>query len=242
MHTRIEMSATTKHVRPLARPVAEVVVEHVTIAGPHEPFVTDVSFTAPPREVTVVPSDPGHPQAALALAIGGRMDGVSGTIEVGGVSDRRVLQSLVRLVDVEDVSAPDDALPLRTVIGEELALADQSASRADVRSFLAQRGLGHLAGHRWDRVPAPTRLALLTEFGAWRPGTRVVVITGPDRHGVDPAAWLAPAQDVAAHGLTVIVLCTPATAAQGMTRASTTSVPASPDRAAAETILEDVHA
>lgn len=191
---------------------ADLVASHLTIAGPHEHFVADVSFVAPAGAVTVVPVDPGHPQAALALALAGRMDGVTGAVSVSGRTDQRTLQSVVRLVDVEDVSAPDDALPLHTVIGEELALADQSASRRDVNAFLSQRGLDHLTNERWDRLPASLRVSLLTELGAWRPGTRVVVIAGPDRHGGDPTAWLGAAHEVADHGLTVVVLCAPATA------------------------------
>lgn len=211
MHNRIEMSVFRRASNPPTDP-ADVLVHDLTVPGPHEPFISDLSFLARAGQVTVVPTDPGHPQAALALALSGRMDGVTGSVKVAGSAERRDLQSLVRLVDVEDVSAPDDALPLRTVIREELALADQRSSRAQVHSFLDQRDLTGLAGERWDRVPPGTRVALLTELGAWRPGTRVVVVAGPDRHGGDPIAWLRPAEEVAEHGLTVIVLCAPATA------------------------------
>lgn len=230
MHTCIDMSVFRRASNPPTGP-ADVVVHDLTVPGPHEPFVSDLSFTAPAGQVTVVPTDPGHPQAAVALALAGRMDGVTGSVKVAGRAERPVLQSLVRLVDVEDVSAPDDALPLRTVIGEELALADQRSSRAQVHSFLDQRGLTGLAGERWDRLPPETRVALLTELGAWRPGTRVVVIAGPDRHGGDPIAWLRPAEQVAEHGLTVIVLCARATAThllQHRPDSSSTTSPVTP--------------
>lgn len=231
MHTCTDMRIFSWSTRPSTGP-SDVVVENLTVAGPHEPFVTCVSFAAPAGEVTVVPTAPGQPQAALALALAGRMDGTDGTVRVGGRTERRVLQSLVRLVDVEDVSAPDDALPLHTVIGEELALADQSASRSDIEQYLAQRDLTALAVERWDRVPAATRLALLTELGAWRPGTRVVVLAGPDRHGGDPLAWLGPAREIAGHGLTVVVLCAPATVAtHAAARPAAPRHPTSPEEA-----------
>lgn len=237
------MNVFTRPAQP-AIDSAELVVSRITVAGPREPFVADVSFVAPAREVTVLPVDPGYPQAALALALAGRMQGVTGTVAVAGHRDRRVLQSVVRLVDVEDVSAPDDALPLRTVIGEELALADQSASRVEVQAYLAQRDLASHATDRWDQIPVATRVALLTELGSWRPGTRVLVLAGPDRHGGDPLAWKRSAERIAARGLTVVVLCAPATVAQLTARQPTARQPTAQDLVGRPHLVstEDVHA
>lgn len=203
MHTRIEMN----ELQP------ELVASHVTVAGTHEPFVKDVTFQARAGEVTIVPIDPGDAQTALALALGGRIALRSGSISTGGHSSMRHLQECTRLVDVPDISSPDDAMTLHAVVGEELALADQPSRRGDVRDYLAARSLSDHRRARWDSLPATLRIQVLVDLGARRPGTRVLVITGPDRHGGDTHGWYAAAHEAAALGLTVIVLCAPATAA-----------------------------
>jgi ABC-type uncharacterized transport system ATPase component len=191
----------------------EVVAKGVTVAGTHEPFVEGVDFTAPWRAVSVVPCDPGAAQVALALAVGGRVALAAGAITVGGSSERADLQVRTRLVDVADVTAPEGALALRAVIAEELALAERPSSRADVENYLADRDLTHLRQRRWESLPAGLRTRLLIELGSWHPRVRVLVLAGPDRHGGSVDEWFDAARQVADSGLTVIVLCSPATAA-----------------------------
>ncbi|TQM62466.1 hypothetical protein [Humibacillus xanthopallidus] len=191
----------------------EVFATGVTVAGTHEPFVDGVAFTAPGGAVTVVPCDPGLPQVALALAIGGRVALAGGEISVGGSTDRADLQVRTRLVDVADVTAPEDTLALRAVVAEELALAERPSSRADVDTYLADRDLSGLRQRRWESLPAGLRTRLLIELGSWHPRVRVLVLAGPDRHGGDVGEWFESARQVADSGLTVIVLCSPATAA-----------------------------
>jgi hypothetical protein len=193
--------------------VREVVARDVSVRGTHEPFVQGIDFVAPGGELTVVPVDPGAPQVALALAIGGRVDLLTGSVTIGGSAERADLQAGTRLVDVPDVTAPDDALPLRAVIAEELALAERPSSRRDVSGFLADRGLSDLAGRRWESLPPGQRTRLLLELGSWHPLVRAVVLTGPDRHGGDPYEWFEAARAVTDLGLTVVVLCSPAVAA-----------------------------
>lgn len=196
--------------------VLELVATRITVAGTHEPFVSDVSFSAPAREVTVVPTMPGLPQTALALALGGRVELLSGTVSgsvtSGGAAGRAGLQARTRLVDVPDITAPEDSSSLRAVVAEELALADRHSSRSAVRDVLTERGLEGLAASRWDALPPGLRTRLLIELGSWHPGVRVVVVTGPDRHGGDPGEWLPMACTVAAAGRAVILLVTHATA------------------------------
>ncbi|GAB3876731.1 hypothetical protein [Terrabacter terrigena] len=190
----------------------QVVARDVSVRGTHEPFVSGIGFTAPAGEVTVVGVDPGASQVALALAIGGRVDLLTGTVSIGGSTDRAHLQLRTRLVDVPDVTAPEDALPLRAVVAEELALAERSSSRRDVATFLRERHLTELASRRWESLPAGQRTELLLELGSWHPHVRVLVLSGPDRHGGDPREWFEAARSVADRGLTVIALCAPATA------------------------------
>jgi hypothetical protein len=191
----------------------QVVVRDVSVEGTHEPFVSGVGFTARAQEVTLVGVDPGVGQVALALAIGGRVDLLSGSVAIGGSSERAHLQLRTRLVDVPDVTAPEDGLPLRAVVAEELALAERPSSRKDVDAFLRERALTDLGSRRWESLPPGLRTSLLLELGSWHSQVRVIVLTGPDRHGGDPHEWFEAARALADRGLTVIALCAPATAA-----------------------------
>ena len=195
-----------------------VIARDVSIEGAHELFVAGIGFTAEAGEVTMVGVDPGVGQVALALAVGGRVDLLTGSITIGGSTDRSHLQLRTRLVDVADVTSPEDSLPLRAVVAEELALAERPASRKDVAAHLAERHLTDLADRRWESLPPGLRTTLLLELGSWHPQVRVVVLAGPDRHGGDPSAWFDAARALADGGLTVIVLCAPATAAALHTR------------------------
>lgn len=190
----------------------DVVATGVTVAGTHEPFVAGVDLVAPGGEVTLVPADPGLGQVALALAIGGRVDLAHGSVAIGGSTARRDLQVRTRLVDVPDVTAPEDVLPVRVVVAEELALAERPSSRRDVTAFLAERQLADRSRDRWDSLAPGTRTRLLLELGSWHPEVSVIVLTGPDRHGGDPQEWYAAARRLAERGLTVLAICSPATA------------------------------
>ncbi|MEO6996519.1 MAG: hypothetical protein ABI112_00365 [Terracoccus sp.] len=190
----------------------DVIGQNITVAGTHEPFLRSLDFRAPAGEVTLVPVDPGYGQVALALAIGGRVDLLTGSVTIAGSGVRETLQSRTRLVDVADITAPEEALKVAHVISEELALAERPWSRRDVADFLAERDLTDRAGDRWESLPAGIRTRLLLELGSWHPGAGVVVLTGPDRHGGDPEPWLTLAHRLAERGLTIIVICSPTTA------------------------------
>jgi ABC-type cobalamin/Fe3+-siderophores transport system ATPase subunit len=211
MHTRIVIEAEAD--RRNGPDPRTVVVDDVSVAGTHEPFVEQVAFTAPSGEVTVVATDPGIPQVALALALGGRVRLLRGRISIGGAADLADLQLRTRLVDVEDVTAPEDTIALRAVVQEELALAERPASRAAVAAFLEAHDVSDRASRPWEQLPAGVRTSLLLELGALHPQVRVLVLAGPERHGGDHSLWLETCERLAETGLTVIVLTTAASAA-----------------------------
>jgi hypothetical protein len=217
MHTRIVTVSEKKQQDTSRGPDQRtVVVDDVSVAGTsgsHEPFVEHVSFTAPAGEVTVVATDPGIPQVALALAVGGRVELLRGRVSIGGAAGLSDLQLRTRLVDVADVTAPEDGIAVRAVVQEELALAERPASRAAVTAFLAERDLADRAGRPWEQLPPDTRTSLLLELGALHPHVRVLVLAGPERHGGDPAGWLDTCRRLAGTGLAVIVLTTASMAA-----------------------------
>jgi hypothetical protein len=198
--------------RPSASHRRTVVVDDVSVAGTHEPFVEHVSFTAAGAAVTLVPTDPGIPQVALALAIGGRVALLRGRVTIGGASERAELQLRTRLVDVADVTAPEDSLAVRAVVQEELALAERPASRSAVAAFLAEHDVADRAGVPWEQLPAGVRTSLLLELGALHPQVRVLVLAGAERHGGDHGVWLETCHRLAREGFAVIVLTTAALA------------------------------
>ncbi|MBW3085850.1 hypothetical protein KEM60_02061 [Austwickia sp. TVS 96-490-7B] len=113
-----------------------LIVDRLSIAGPHGALLPPTSFTAPPGQVTLVAGDPGPSGTALALAIGGRMSGCTGVVALDTDARPRIRRKAVALVDVPDVTEPEPSLSLRVVIGEELALAGKSASLAEIYRFI----------------------------------------------------------------------------------------------------------
>ncbi|MGN6611421.1 MAG: hypothetical protein ACTHLJ_06565, partial [Angustibacter sp.] len=154
-------------------------------------------------EVVAAVGDPGHGHTALALALAGRL-AHTGAVDLDGDASPRRLQRAVALVDVPGVSEPDGALPVTTVVAEELATAGRSTRRSAVREVLAEVGLTQ-PPHRFDGLDVGTRLTLLSGLAARRPDVGFVVVTLPERHGATPEAWLPPLHDLAERGLGVLV-------------------------------------
>lgn len=191
-----------------------LVAHQVSVAGLHGPLLLPTSLDAPPADVTLVAGDPGYGHVALALALGGRVDLASGEVRLDGDDAASLRRRHVALVDVPDVTAPEEALSVKAVLEEELALAGLPAGRTAAHRFLAERGSLELAGVRWEHVAGHLRTAWLMETAAARDGIRVLVVAHPDRHGGDPHRWWDAARSFADRGLTVVVQCTHATARQ----------------------------
>jgi hypothetical protein len=191
-----------------------LIADRVAVSGPHGPLLPPTSLEAPPGRVTVVAGDPGYGHVALALALGGRAELASGVVTLDGDDDRMRRRAHVALVDVPDVTAPDEAVPVGAVVSEELALSGLPSGRRAVRRFLTERHAIERAGDRFEHLPAHERTAWLMETAAARTGARVLVVAHPDRLGGDPHHWWDTAEAFAAQGLTVVVQCTHATARQ----------------------------
>lgn len=185
-------------------------VESVRVRVDGDPFVPTTSFVAPVGEVTLVVAPPGQAQTALALVLGGRL-AHQGEVRLWGRSDPGYLQEHVALVDVENVSAPEGALPVERVIAEQLAFARTGSGRRATHAALDRLGLAEYSGQRWETVPAGLRTVALLDLAAQRPHVQAIVLGGPDRHGGEPATWLTAATRVASDVFTVVVLCNLAT-------------------------------
>ncbi|MCE1178235.1 MAG: hypothetical protein LWW86_04290 [Micrococcales bacterium] len=192
----------------------ELIADRATVAGPHVPLLPPTSLVAPPRRVTMVTGPPGTGLTTLALALGGRIRLAAGAVLLDGEADARRLRRHVQLVDVTDVSAPLDEVPVAFAASEQLALAGRPSGRAPTHQLLAERGLEHLSAQRFESVEGPDRAVLLMDAAAQRTATRVLVLGEPDRFGGDPSIWWARAEELAQEGLTVVVLCASGTASQ----------------------------
>ncbi|MCP2255322.1 hypothetical protein LY13_004096 [Prauserella aidingensis] len=122
------------------------------------------------------------------------------------VTAPRAVARRVAVVDSPGVSEPEDALPLRVVVGEELALAGRPADRAAVTRRLTDHDAAAYANSRFERLDADLRTRLLTALAASREGVRVLVLDRPDRHTSETGGWLRIAREHAERGLAVVVL------------------------------------
>jgi len=191
----------------------ELIADHVSVAGLHGPLLLPTSLTAAPGRVTLVAGDPGPGHVALALALGGRAALAEGGVTLDGDPGAELRRRHVALVDVPDVTAPEDAVSVRSAVAEQLALAGRPASRAATRAFLDGHGVDD-ARQRFEGLAPSERTLLLMDVAASRAATRVLVVAAPDRFGGHPRTWYAAAERLAAEGLTVVVQVTHATARQ----------------------------
>lgn len=158
--------------------------------------------------VSVVHGPPGSAHAALALVLAGRMRLDHGTVTLDDDALESRLQAAVALVDVPEVNEPDDLVPWRVIVAEELAMAGYHSGPAAVRDWLADLGFEESASRLTQDVPGEVRSDTLLHLGAARPGVRFVVWPLPERLGIHPDRALELAQQLADEGLGVLVTTT----------------------------------
>ena len=181
----------------------QVRADRVSLKGPHGPLLPPTSLTVEEGCLTVVHGEPGVGITALALALAGRLKPTTGTVTAEPEGD---LRRLVAVVDSPGVSEPDEALSLRIVTGEELALAHRPSSKDAVTAWLSQHDAAPYADSRFENLEPALRIRLLTALAAERDGVRVLVLDAPDRHTSDVETWAAVAKEHAARGFAVAVL------------------------------------
>jgi hypothetical protein len=163
----------------------------------------------------------------LGLIASGRMRPDRGTVTIDGDLDAGALRARVALVDAPDVSDPAPNVSTRAVVAEELMFAGRKADPRAAGRFLDAHGLGHLARTPIADVAPTDRLRLMLELAVLRAGVTGVVLVSPDRHGGDPAAWWALAEEFAGRGFAVLVIC--GRAAADLLAPDTTPEPETPE-------------
>lgn len=183
--------------------------DRVSVDGPHGTLLPPTSLTVEHGQLAIVHGEPGVGVTAFGLALAGRIKPTSGTVTLDdglAAASAAKLREIVAVVDAPGVSEPDDALPVRVVIGEELALAHLPAGKDDVARWLADNEVAAFADSRFENLDARVRTRLLVTLAASRKGVRMLVLDTPDRHTSDVDSWSEPAREHAGRGLAVVVL------------------------------------
>jgi hypothetical protein len=184
----------------------------ISVRGPHAPMLTATSVRVADHQLVLLAGYPGPGHVAAALGLSGRLMPDTGTVRLDGKADAAMLCRRVAVIDAPGITEPDDALPVQTVVGEELAIAGRKAGRRAVLEWLNEHGAAEHADKRFEHLPVAARTSLLAELTVARPDVKAVILTMPDRHGGDPHEWYALGRDLASRGYGVIITCADASA------------------------------
>ena len=146
-------------------------------------------------------------QVAFALSLAGRMKLSSGSVKIDNNENPELLQEIIALVDVPNISEPDDVIKLETIVGEELAIAGQKAMPKHARAFLQQNMISKYAKETFETLPNKIRYDVLMKLASIRPNTKVLLLVEPDRLGGKPEIWWRIAKKYNKLGFTVVVQC-----------------------------------
>jgi ABC-type multidrug transport system ATPase subunit len=190
----------------------ELVAHAISVRGPHAPVLNATSVRVADHQLVLLAGYPGPGHVAASLALSGRLQPDTGRARLDGNPDTALLRRRVAVVDAPGITEPDDALPVQTVVGEELAIAGRKAGRKAVLDWLTEHGAAEHADKRFEHLPVAARTRLLAELTVARPDVKVVILTMPDRHGEDPQEWYDVGRDLASRGYGVIITCADASA------------------------------
>ena len=141
-----------------------------------------------------------------SLIAGGRMLPDRGIVRLDGDEDPDRIRRTVALVDTPMASEPTPAVPVGSVVREELALAGRPASRRAVADVLDDLGIGAWRRAPMTDLPPTDRIRLLLTLAAARPGVGALVLTSPERHGGPSDQWLGVVRSFTEAGTPVLVV------------------------------------
>jgi hypothetical protein len=190
----------------------ELKAHAISVRGPHAPMLTATSVSVSDHQLVLLAGYPGPGHVAASLGLSGRLKPDSGYVRLDGNTSGRVLRRRVAVVDAPGITEPDDALPVQTVVGEELAIAGRKAGRKAVQDWLVEHEWAEFADRRFEHLPVSVRTRMLAELTVARPEVRIVILTMPDRLGGDPHEWYELGRELASRGYGVIITCADASA------------------------------
>lgn len=177
----------------------------VAVRATHGMMLEPTSLSVASGEVRVVAGPPGSGHVALALVVAGRLVPATGSVRLDGERAAARIPEVVAVVDCPGVSEPEDAVPLGTAVGEELAYARRPNTPRAITRYLASRGVVHLARTRVADVPGDVRISLFTELASMRPGVEALVLVCPDRYGAAARHCADVADSLAEAGYAVVL-------------------------------------
>ena len=192
--------------------------------------VPALTLTAGPG-VSVVAVETAERPLLVSMLLGGRLRPDSGRVLVDGAPDGDTLRARTALVDTPVVAEPTAGITLATVVAEEFSFAGVPAPRGAVRAFLEAHELRGYAALPVRALPPADRVRLFSELALLRAGVRGLIVTSPERHGGEPAAWYSALAAIASRGITVIVVTDAVTAATLTSLGATDAALVSPKEA-----------
>ena len=171
------------------------------------PIIEPTSLRIKQGDLTLIVGETEVSQVAFALSLAGRMKLSSGSVKIDNNENPELLQEIVALVDVPNISEPDDVMKLETIVGEELAIAGQKAMPKHARAFLQQNMISKYAKETFETLHNKIRYDVLMKLASIRPNTKVLLLVEPDRLGGKPEIWWRIAKKYNKLGFTVVVQC-----------------------------------
>ena len=171
------------------------------------PIIEPTSLRIKQGDLKLIVGETEVSQVAFALSLAGRMKLSFGSVKIDNNENPELLQEIIALVDVPNISEPDDVMKLETIVGEELAIAGQKAMPKHARAFLQQNMISKYAKETFETLPNKIRYDVLMKLASIRPNTKVLLLVEPDRLGGKPEIWWRIAKKYNKLGFTVVVQC-----------------------------------
>ncbi len=185
----------------------DIEVKKLAINKGHIPIIEPTSLRIKQSDLMLIVGETEVSQVSFALSLAGRMKLSSGLVKIDNNENPELLQEMVALVDMPNISEPDDVMKLETIVGEELAIAGRKAMPKHVRAFLQQNKISKYAKETFETLPNKIRYDVLMKLASIRPNTKVLLLAEPDRLGGKPEIWWKIAKKYNKLGFTVVVQC-----------------------------------
>jgi len=175
--------------------------QQLSVKGRRVDLLPPTSLQVARGELLLVTGDRQDQRTALALVLSGRMKTDGGALNWDGSAGARPLRRASALVDSPGVNEPEQHLSVADLVTEDLALIPRRYRGALLsKPWLKVNRFEDVAGMWVEQLPPGRRTELLTALALANPGTDLLVLDSPDRHGADPAGWLPRLTELANDG------------------------------------------
>jgi ABC-2 type transport system ATP-binding protein len=165
----------------------------------------------PDGEVSVLAVETAERPMLVSLLLGGRLKPDSGRVTVDGRENLDELRKRSALVDTPVVAEPTAGLSLASIVAEEFSFAGKPSSRRAVHQYLHRQGIAEYGAVPIRALPPIRRTRMFSELALMRPEVSALIVTSPERHGGDPAEWYDSLAEIAARGITIVIVTDAAT-------------------------------